>query len=368
MKITQIQLRNFRNYESCQLSLDSKINVIIGKNAQGKTNLLESIVFLSTTRSHRAMTDQDMIRQLQPFCRLECQLDTESSLHLSAVIHEKGKTLMIAGQPVSRATEFIGKLNAVLFAPSDLEVFEAPPKVRRRNMDIEIGKVSRKYMQFLGAYTKILKERNSLLKRDVVDMNVLDVLDSQLLENEIEVLQIRRDFLNAMNDRITTYYQQLAQESSKIQVLYQTGSEKGEREEILVELREKRRNSRQRDCILKTTSIGIHRDDYHFLIDDCDVVSYASQGQRRMIVLAWKLSLIDYIVKSKQNYPVLLLDDVLSELDKEKRINLFSLIPSQVQSIITATEIEEILDSLPQKPTVFEVTNGQVRPWKEEMN
>ena len=362
MKINQIRLKNFRNYDSCQFIPDPHMNVIIGKNAQGKTNLLESIVLLSTTRSHRAVRDQDMIREGQDFCKAECRLNTEPEMVLSAVIHGKGKTLMIHQKPVSRSSEFIGKLNAVLFAPSDLELFEAPPKVRRRLMDVEIGKVSPRYMQALSAMMKLLKERNSLLKREHLDNAMLEVLDQQMIEQQLTIIAMRR------HESLSRTYSALAEEEAQVSAAYHTITEQTEPDAMREEISRKLLENRERDRILKTTSSGVHRDDLSFQLNGRDVLSYASQGQRRMIVLAWKLSLIDFIAERLNELPVLLLDDVLSELDQQKRVNLFSLISPEIQTFITTTEIAELLPFLSRKPKIAEIDSGQIRPWKEDMN
>ena len=368
MRIAQLRLRNFRNLDSCQLFPDPGINVIVGRNAQGKTNLLESIVLLSTTRSHRAVRDQDMIREHEPFCRAECHLDSSPPTVLTAVIHERGKTLMIQQHPVSRSTEFIGRLNAVLFAPSDLEVFEAPPKVRRRWMDVEIGKVSSRYMQLLSVYMKLLKERNSLLKREKTDPAMLEVLESQMIDHQVQIIGFRRHFIAEMTENLSRVYSGLSEEQAQISVRYRTLSEETDPQRLREQIKQKIIENRERDRILKTTGFGVHRDDLSFFLNDHDVVSYASQGQRRMVVLAWKLSLIDFIRKNQNEVPVLLLDDVLSELDRQKRINLFSFIPEEVQTWITATDIHEILDFLTRRPRLIEVSHGRIRPWKEDLS
>ena len=368
MKINQIRLKNFRNYDSCQFIPDPHMNVIIGKNAQGKTNLLESIVLLSTTRSHRAVRDQDMIREGQDFCKAECRLKTEPEMVLSAVIHGKGKTLMIHQKPVSRSSEFIGKLNAVLFAPSDLELFEAPPKVRRRLMDVEIGKVSPRYMQALSAMMKLLKERNSLLKREHLDNAMLEVLDQQMIEQQLTIIAMRRQFIAKMNESLSRTYSALAEEEAQVSAAYHTITEQTEPDAMREEISRKLLENRDRDRILKTTSSGVHRDDLSFQLNGRDVLSYASQGQRRMIVLAWKLSLIDFIAERLNELPVLLLDDVLSELDQQKRVNLFSLISPEIQTFITTTEIADLLPFLSRKVKIAEIDSGQIRPWKEDMN
>ncbi|WP_302558382.1 DNA replication/repair protein RecF, partial [Holdemania filiformis] len=282
--------------------------------------------------------------------------------------HGKGKTLMIHQKPVSRSSEFIGKLNAVLFAPSDLELFEAPPKVRRRLMDVEIGKVSPRYMQALSAMMKLLKERNSLLKREHLDNAMLEVLDQQMIEQQLTIIAMRRQFIAKMNESLSRTYSALAEEEAQVSAAYHTITEQTEPDAMREEISRKLLENRDRDRILKTTSSGVHRDDLSFQLNGRDVLSYASQGQRRMIVLAWKLSLIDFIAERLNELPVLLLDDVLSELDQQKRVNLFSLISPEIQTFITTTEIAELLPFLSRKPKIAEIDSGQIRPWKEDMN
>ena len=287
---------------------------------------------------------------------------------LSAVIHGKGKTLMIHQKPISRSSEFIGKLNAVLFAPSDLELFEAPPKVRRRLMDVEIGKVSPRYMQALSAMMKLLKERNSLLKREHVDNAMLEVLDQQMIEQQLTIITMRRQFIARMNESLSRMYSTLAEEEAQVRAAYHTITEQTGPAAMREEISRKLLENRERDRILKTTSSGVHRDDLSFQLNGRDVLSYASQGQRRMIVLAWKLSLIDFIADQLHELPVLLLDDVLSELDQQKRVNLFSLISPEIQTFITTTEIADLLPFLSRKVKIAEIDSGQIRPWKEDMN
>ena len=275
---------------------------------------------------------------------------------------------MIHQKPVSRSSEFIGKLNAVLFAPSDLELFEAPPKVRRRLMDVEIGKVSPRYMQALSAMMKLLKERNSLLKREHLDNAMLEVLDQQMIEQQLTIIAMRRQFIAKMNESLSRTYSALAKEEAQVSAAYHTITEQTEPDAMREEISRKLLENRDRDRILKTTSSGVHRDDLSFQLNGRDVLSYASQGQRRMIVLAWKLSLIDFIAERLNELPVLLLDDVLSELDQQKRVNLFSLISPEIQTFITTTEIAELLPFLSRKPKIAEIDSGQIRPWKEDMN
>lgn len=366
MKIKSLKLRNFRNLESCFIQFDSKINVLLGKNAQGKTNILESLVFLSTSRSHRTGKDQDMIRDEQPFSNLECIIDEAGKKTLAAVIHDKGKTLIVQKQPVSRSSEYIGILNVILFSPSDLEIFESSPKFRRRMMDIEIGKVQSMIMSDLNNYSKLLKDRNNVLKYPNPDKTYLHVLEDQMIECQITIQKAREEFLAIVNQGITAIYQKLSGESNMIYLEYIKSIETGSAEMMRNQWKEKYAKNLERDLILKATTSGIHRDDFLFYINDKEVSSYASQGQRRMILLSLKLMLIDYIYQKKKIRPVLLLDDVLSELDQQKRVNLFHLIPEDIQTLITTTDIEDFVDLLKEKPLIYEVDKGLVSLWKEE--
>lgn len=350
--------RNFRNYSECRLKLDPGINVFLGKNAQGKTNLLEGMFFLSTTRSHRVNEDILMIREGQDFSNLECVLDEEQQ-KISAVIHDKGKTLMINRSPCRKSSEFIGLLNVILFSPTDLNLFDESPRARRKCMDIEIGKVSKGYTRCLSNYTHLLKERNSALKRPDLDETYLDVLDMQLIEQEIEIIIKRNEFIEMLNEDLSEFYYQLSQFKQPVSIRYIPLVEIAEKEQMSAALKDKMQKNRQRDQILQMTSIGVHRDDFTFLMEGHPVSEIASQGQRRMILLAMKLSLIKYVLKKTGKLPVLLLDDVLSELDQEKRKNLLRCLPKNCQTIITTTDLDDCKE-LDREITVFEVNAGTV--------
>lgn len=359
MQIAQFRCRNFRNYSECRLKLDPGINVFLGRNAQGKTNLLEGMFFLSTTRSHRVHEDALMIKEGEDFSNLECLVSGESEQKLSAVIHRKGKTLMINRNSCKKSSDFIGLLNVILFSPTDLNLFDESPRLRRKCMDIEIGKVSKSYTRCLSNYTHLLKERNSVLKRSDLDEAYLEVLDSQLVEQEAEIIIQRNEFIEMLNHYLSEFYYQLSESSQHISIRYLPLVEIEEKEKMQSALKEKMQRNRQRDQFLQMTSIGIHRDDFTFMIEDHPVSEIASQGQRRMILLAMKLSLIKYVLQKTQKLPVLLLDDVLSELDQEKRVNLLRCLPENCQTIITTTDLDDC-NGLDRKITVFDVNSGIV--------
>ncbi len=358
MKLIKYSCRNFRNIENCNVDFDPYINVFIGKNGQGKTNLLESIYYVSTTRSFRVNSDQNLIRFNEPFSKIECFIeDDQIKKKLGCVIHEKGKTCFLQNQQIPRTSEFIGTLNAILFVPSDLELFTSSPKVRRKMMDIEIGKIDSSYNFILSKYNKLLKERNSALKMNQNSEDLFDVIDKQLAQCQIEIGKKRKEFIEFINQRITLNYQKISNDDIKIDCLIKSIFEKDRFDEN--EIYEKLKSSRQKDFILKNTSYGIHRDDIEFFMNDSLLDSVASQGQRRMVILSLKLTFIDYVLAKTKKEPVLLLDDVLSELDIDKRKNLFNVLPSTIQTFITTTDLD-VLEELPKKPAIYKMINGHL--------
>ncbi len=360
MYIKELQLRNFRNIDFCSIQFNENYNVILGNNAQGKTNILESLVFISSTRSHRVQEDQQMIQFNKECANCDCLVIDEKEKKLSAVIHSKGKTLMINKNPISKSSEFIGKLNVVLFSPNDLGIFEDSPRQRRKIVDVEIGKISPKYMVHLTKYLKLLKERNSLLKMNRSKDSYMEVLEEQMMNEQLVILKLRKQFVDEINKTLTAYYKKLASESLNVECTYESCIVVSDDEQMKEEYIQKMNKARDKDEQYRSTSIGVHRDDFVFLLDGKRIEEFASQGQKRMVLLALKLSLLHYIKNMTNNIPVLLLDDVMSELDQEKRRNLFLAIPKGIQTILTTTDIEELKKEIQQRVKVFEVNKGIV--------
>ncbi len=359
MYIKEIQLRNFRNIDFCSIQFNEKTNIILGKNAQGKTNILESLVFLSSTRSHRLAIDQHLIKHEKDCSTIDCYLnDEEKDKKLTAVIHQRGKTLMINKNPVARSSEFIGNLNVVLFSPSDLNLFEDSPKERRKIVDVEIGKISPLYMIHLSKYMKLLKERNMLLKMNRINDSYNDILESQMIEEQKKILLYRYQFIDEINKTLMKYYEKLSGQSLVIQCFYESCVEINK--DIDVSLRKMMDRQREKDVQYRSTSAGIHRDDFIFKLEGRKVEEVASQGQKRMVILAFKLSLLDYIKNMTKKLPVLLLDDVMSELDSEKRRNLFNAIPQEIQTVITTTDSDELKKEIQQNWTIFKLSDGKI--------
>ena len=344
MIVTDLRIRNFRNYETAAIRLSPTINLISGPNAQGKTNLLESLVYLSLTRSFRTMNDSLLIRSGCEFANLACVVHDQKDIRLDAVIHSSGKTLSVNRSPVKKTSEFVGLLNTVLFSPDDLGIFLDAPRDRRRLLDQEITKVSSGYLFALKGYRSLLKDRNSLLKQFHPDESYLEVLEERMADAAASVIRERRAFVQSVNRNLTGFYQKLALDPLQADLNYHSCipdevSEEGLKDALVTLFAE----NRAKDIEFKSTGNGIHREDISFSLNGENVINSASQGQKRMVLLGFKLAIIRYIEETKHTRAVLLLDDVLSELDRERQKTLMALIQQPCQCVITGTEFPDYL-------------------------
>ncbi len=361
MYVKNIKLRNFRNYSYLNLNLVSGMNILLGNNGEGKTNLLEAIYLLSTTRSHRNDDNREMIAFNQQFAAVEgTVVSSQSEDKLGIVVQKTGKTLLLNNHPVKKNSEFIGKANAVLFSPSDMNLFTDSPKIRRRLIDVELGKLSNAYMYNLSNYLKCLKERNAFLKTSSNNL-LLETYTEMLIEPQIRIIKERAKFVKFLNAYITYFYNQLSGGQEKVQIVYRSFINEREDEEVMkAQLKEAYDNSKDKDIFTRQTNLGIHREDYDFYLNGLNVAKYSSQGQKRMVLLALKLSIVQIIYQLKREYPVLLLDDVFSELDANHRVCLLKLLPNSVQTIITTTDIREINLIRSQNVNVLHVEKGAI--------
>lgn len=356
MKVKNLQLVNYRNYINSKIEFHPEINIIIGNNAQGKTNLLESLYLLSTTRSFRVNKDSNLIMKNKNYALIEADIESNILKKLKVVIVDKGKSLFISNQRIAKNSDFIGEVNTVLFSPKDIELFSSPKSFRRKLVDLEIGKISKKYMNSLNYYQKLLKDRNILLKNKDVDFFLIDSIDEKMIENQIQIIRFRKHFIDFINSKINVYYSYLSKSKDKISMSYDCciNDFKNMNEELHIMYKE----NLEKDRLYKMTLNGVHREDIIFRINDQNVNDFASQGQRRMIVLSFKFAIIEYIENSIKDYPILLLDDVLSELDINVKQRLFKIISSKLQVFITTTDINEI--NIDANYKVYKVNNGEI--------
>ena len=332
MLVKTLKLNNYRNYSNYSLEFNPNLNIIIGSNGIGKTNILESIMVVSNTKSFRTANDQDLIKKDSEYLKIEVESDSDK---YKVVINTKNKSLYINDNLAKRTSDFIGKLNAILFKPSDLEIYNDSPNERRKILDLEIGKINQNYLRALLKYNSLLKDKNKLLKELEIDETLLLLIEKTMVPNIKIIIQERQKFINEINNYISEYYKQISGCENKIEIKYKKCCEENLIEESII-------SSKEKDKYYHYTTFGPHRDDFEFIIDDYDVNSIASQGQKRMILIAFKFSLIEYIKNNANITPILLLDDILSELDKDNQERLLSMMPEDAQVIITNTDINNI--------------------------
>lgn len=360
MIVKEIRLRNYRNFDKFHIAFNPKMNVITGQNGQGKTNLLESLIFLSTTHSHRIQDDQKLIQTGKELANIDCLYFDEIEYRIGSVIYQKGKSLLLNKQPISKSSDFIGLLNVILFSPSDINIFEQSPRERRKLINLEITKVNKRYLNSLNNYQKLLKERNLSFKREKIDMVYLNVIEDKMIENQLVILNERYKFVSIINSKINDYLKKLMDTDVNIFVEY-VGCVKDDEDEIKKEnLKNMYKQNFDKDRFNQMTNMGIHRDDLMFWINGENVNDVASQGQRRLVIMALKLSLINYIKEKTGKTPILLLDDVLSELDIDKQRNLLNCIDENIQTIITTSVLSESLSSLNKNLNIQTINAGKL--------
>lgn len=357
MKIESIKLENFRNYKELQLSFSGSTNLFYGNNAQGKTNILESVYLCGTTKSHRGSKDREMIRfgQEESHIRMNLsknQVSYRIDMHLKK---NKAKGIAINGIPIHKASERLGLGNFVFFSPEDLNIIKNGPSERRRFLDMELCQLDNVYLYNLMNYNKVLMQRNKLLK-DISfypeQEDMLDIWDMQMVQYGSQVIRAREQFVRQLNEIIYEIHRKLSGGREELFVTYERNVSQEAFEDSV-------RRSREKDRKLKMSHTGPHRDDLSFLIGDVDIRRFGSQGQQRTTALSLKLAEIQLVKEKSRDLPVLLLDDVLSELDGDRQRYLLDSITG-VQTLITCTGIDDFVENNFQINRLFYVEDGRV--------
>ncbi len=343
MVIKKLALENFRNYESETFAFADGLNILTGKNAQGKTNCAEAVFYLCTGSSLRIRHDRQLIRRGADFARAFAELYSRyGRVTLEARIYENKRELFVNGNRVTRAVDFLGNMNSVFFSPGELRLVQDGPDERRRFLNLSISQTSREYCTALLRYQKILDQRNDLLKeRDLgMVMDTLPVWDEQLAAYAARIVVKRREFLKKLSPLAEAAHSYLTDGREKLTV----GGEHrgGDEAEVRMRLLEELAAARERDLRLGFTSVGPHRDDVRILIDGQDARGYASQGQARTAALSLKLAEVEIFGELAGEKPILILDDVMSELDLPRRKKLVERIHG-LQCILTCTHAERVL-------------------------
>ena len=357
MYIEKVKLLNFRNYENLEIKFDKNINIIYGDNAQGKTNVLEAIYVSATTKSHKGSKDKEIIKFDEEESHIRSMIERHDleyrvDMHLRK---NKSKGIAINGQKIKKASELIGLLNVVFFSPEDLSIIKDGPSERRRFIDMELCQLDKSYLYNLNQYNKILNNRNKLLKDIIFNpalKDTLDIWDEQLVQFGIKIIKRRAVFIEELNGIIYDIHRKLSGGREELFIAYEPDIDA----EIFAA---KVRINRERDLKLSQTTSGPHKDDCIFKIGDCDIRKYGSQGQQRTAALSLKLSEIELVKRVTKDTPVLLLDDVLSELDSNRQNHLLNSI-GDIQTIITCTGLDDFINNRFEINKIFKVTAGTV--------
>ena len=357
MIIESIELKNYRNYENLQLELSPGTNIFYGDNAQGKTNILESVYVCCTTKSHKGSKDKEMIRFGEDEAHIKLTVRKQDVPYRIDMHLKKNKTKGIAvdGIPIRKASQLFGLVNVVFFSPEDLNIIKNGPSERRRFIDMELCQLDKVYVHSLVQYNKVLLQRNKLLKELGFHPEyeaTLDVWDEQLVRFGKEVIKARRAFIDQLGDIIKELHTKLSGGKENIEVIYDPDTEEEELEAAV-------RKSRQQDMKQKTTLAGPHRDDISFVVNGIDIRRFGSQGQQRTAALSLKLSELELVKKISRDDPVLLLDDVLSELDSSRQNQLLDAI-QDIQTMITCTGLEDFVNHRFHIDKIFKVEEGKV--------
>ncbi len=371
MILKKIELRNFRNYEHLSSRFYKGINIIYGDNAQGKTNLLESIYFLAITKSHRSFIDNNLIKEGEKYSTVKGSINKGSlDINLSVTLENSKKSLSIDNSSIRKVSDYISNMNIIIFYPDDLELLKGSPIIRRKYFNLQLSQLYSNYFILLNDYNKLLKMRNDYLKKmnlgKEVDMNYFDILTTYLVEKGIVISKMRYKYIEKINAFCTTIYKDIMGLDNfnikyipSIEIDYKDNDKS---KKILMDYYQKHLKYDIKMC---TTTAGVHKDDFEFNIDNNNLKFYGSQGQQRIAVLCLKLSEIEIFKKYKESTPILLLDDVFSELSDDKKNNLLKYISKDIQTIITTTELNSLDKKLIKKSKLFKIEAGKLIKVKE---
>lgn len=369
MYLKRINISNFRNYENLTVDLHPGVNIIYGKNAQGKTNLLESIYVLGLTKSHRSFIDHSLIKNEEETAYISGLLSDQQAssfdTKLELGFNRNKKKLKIDSVEIKKISDYISKMNIIIFYPDDLELVKGSPGDRRRYLNMELCQLYGNYVNLLNDYHKLLKIRNEYLKKmnkqEVIDENYFQILTNYLIDKAISIYKMRKKFVDKLNEISPDIYENITGNKG-FHLVYKASVDFTEykTDTMKLEMEAKLNQLRNVEIKLGTTMVGPHRDDFEFYLDDLNIKNYGSQGQQRVSILSLKLAEIKIFEDYRDTLPILLLDDVFSELDGIKKNNLLEYIHSGIQTIITTTDLANISEEILKKAKKIEIENAKI--------
>lgn len=367
MILTNLELINFRNYKKTKIKFGKNINIFIGNNGQGKTNILEAIYILAVTKSHRFGDQFNLIRKGSEIAKIKGTEKVDKIIKdLEVDIFKNDKKTYINKTEIKKASLYVTNLNVIMFTPDDLDIIKGSPQVRRNLLNIEISQMDSEYIKYLNEYNKILKTRNEYLKsmyiNNISDNRYLDIITDKLIDRAVKIYKYRFDFVKLINENITEIYKNISDiDDLKIKYVNSLYLDNFDEDNIKNLLFKKFKSNLSRELQQGNTLYGPHRDDFSFLINEEEVRIFASQGCQRLAIIAFKLAEIEIFYQKIGYKPILLLDDIFSEIDSKKRSKLIKYIDKDLQVIITATDLKNINKKLLDNSKIFEVFSGNVR-------
>lgn len=359
MQISSLKLLNFRNYETLELKFSNKVNLIYGKNGMGKTNIIEAIYMLGLTKTFRSNNDDIVIKKGKNIAKIEGTIKDNIFNNYKIIISNAGKRIKIDNNKIAKVSDYITKVNIILFNPDDLKLIKDTPSIRRKMLNIEISGINGEYLLLLNSYNKVLKQRNAYLKalnkKKDYETSFLNILTEQLVDLGLKIMWKREDFINNINSYISDIYYEITHKGT-LKVVYKSEF-LGKNKEALLKMFEK---NISREIFLGKTIFGIQHDDLEFQVDSEIVKEFSSVGEQKNSIISFKLAEIKNIEEKLHKKPILILDDLFSELDEEKINNILMLIDTDLQTFITTTEITKVDKRLLANAKIFHVIDGKV--------
>ena len=360
MQVLNLKLQNFRNYDNIDLNFSQSTNLIYGKNGMGKTNLVEAIYVLSLTKSFKTNNDRILIKNGEDYLKISAQVQDSLKKDYQIIISKDGKRIKENNTIIKKISDYISKINVIIFSPYDLNVIKDSPSERRKMLNVSISKLDNTYLKTLNSYNKTIKQRNAYLKtiylNNIKNDGYLDIITDKLISYGKLLYDYRKKYIDDINSLITDKFNYINHINDvKIKYIsdYNDLSEDKIKKKYLL-LREKEK-------ILGKTLFGVHHDNFCFVVNNHDFRDYASEGQQKNVIIAYKLSEIELLYKKHRDYPILILDDLFSELDKEKINNILKLLDKNIQTFITTTELDVVSEDIINNSAVFHIIDGKVK-------
>ena len=355
MNITKLELYNFRNYKKKIFNNFSNLNLIIGNNGIGKTSIIEAIYMGSLAKSFKTNNDYSIINVDSDFFRIKIQcFDYGPKKELELILDKNGKKSKINSKVQKKLSDFISQYRIILLSPDELKIIKASPNTRRNYLNIQLSQLNKDYIYYLNNYNNLIKNKNDYLKKLMLNSNLdlryLDILDEKIVEEGIKIYNLRKQYIDNINEYINNIFIKF-KKNNNVKIKYISDFDINDKEKIIHELKK----LRKKEINLGMTSYGIHRDDYEFIHDDNNSKDYSSQGLQKLIVLSMKLAELKIFNEKYNIKPILLLDDLFSELDEKNRNNIFKSLNKDTQIFITTTDLKNINKNIKEKAKIYDL-------------